>query len=193
MNTSCEIRWMPQNTIDDKLALILVLAWCRQATSHYLSQCWPDLPRPMSPCGVTRPQWVNKSFNGHASRPANVDVTILVFWHKVKCQQLIEGRAPVDEFYDVWSSHDLQWLDLKIWHLDKTTSNIPCSEIPCCYMLVGIYTKASSFSSIWITLTLKYSVPSAKFLAKLLTTWSRCLKKIQEHFFALIIFCEWSE
>ena len=32
------------------------MAWCRQATSHYLSQCWP---RYMSPNGVTRPQWVN--------------------------------------------------------------------------------------------------------------------------------------
>ena len=30
-------------------------AWCHQATSHYLSKCWP---RSMSPYGVTRPQWV---------------------------------------------------------------------------------------------------------------------------------------
>ena len=33
------------------------MAWCRQATSHYLSQCWP---RSMSPYGVTRPQWVKE-------------------------------------------------------------------------------------------------------------------------------------
>ena len=33
------------------------MAWCRQATSHYLSQCWP---RSMSPYGVTRPQWIKK-------------------------------------------------------------------------------------------------------------------------------------
>ena len=32
------------------------MAWCCQATSHYLNQCWP---RSMSPYGVTRPQWVN--------------------------------------------------------------------------------------------------------------------------------------
>ena len=31
------------------------MAWCHQATSHYLSQCWH---RSMSPYGVTRPQWV---------------------------------------------------------------------------------------------------------------------------------------
>ena len=32
------------------------MAWCRQAPSHYLKQCWP---RSMSPYGITRPQWVN--------------------------------------------------------------------------------------------------------------------------------------
>ena len=41
---------------DDKSTLVQVMAWCRQATSHYLSQCWPCS---MSPYGVTRPQWVN--------------------------------------------------------------------------------------------------------------------------------------
>ena len=33
------------------------MAWCRQAPSHYLSQCWP---RSMSPNGITMPQWVKK-------------------------------------------------------------------------------------------------------------------------------------
>ena len=32
-----------------------VMAGCNQATSHYLSQCWP---RSLSPHGVTRPQWI---------------------------------------------------------------------------------------------------------------------------------------
>ena len=49
------LRWMPQDLTDDKSTLVQVMAWCRQATSHYLSQCWP---RSMSPNGVTRPQWV---------------------------------------------------------------------------------------------------------------------------------------
>ena len=55
---SCKIalRWMPLDLPDDKSTLVQVMAWCRQATSHYLSQCWP---RFMSPYGVTRPQWVN--------------------------------------------------------------------------------------------------------------------------------------
>ena len=36
--------------------LVQVMAWCRQAQSHYLSQWWP---RSMSPNGVIRPQLVN--------------------------------------------------------------------------------------------------------------------------------------
>ena len=55
---SCKIalRWMPLDLTDDKSTLVQVMAWCRQATSHYLSQCWP---RFMLPYGVTRPKWAN--------------------------------------------------------------------------------------------------------------------------------------
>ena len=55
---SCEIAliWMLLDLTYEKSTLVQVMAWCRQATSHYLSQCWP---RSLSPHGVTRPQWVN--------------------------------------------------------------------------------------------------------------------------------------
>ena len=33
--------WMPQNPVDDMPTLVQVMAWRRQPTSHYLSQCWP--------------------------------------------------------------------------------------------------------------------------------------------------------
>ena len=54
---SCKIvvKWMPMDLTDDKSTLVQIMAWCRQATSHYLSQCWP---RSLSPYGVIRPQWV---------------------------------------------------------------------------------------------------------------------------------------
>ena len=48
--------WMSLDVADDQSTLVQVMAWCRQATSHYLSQCWP---RSLSPFGDTRPQWVN--------------------------------------------------------------------------------------------------------------------------------------
>ena len=47
---------MSLDLTDDKSILVQVMAWCRQATSHYLSQCWP---RSLLPYEVTRPQWIN--------------------------------------------------------------------------------------------------------------------------------------
>ena len=47
---------MSMDLTDDKSTLVQLMAWCRQATSHYLSQCWP---RVTASYGVTRPQWVN--------------------------------------------------------------------------------------------------------------------------------------
>ena len=44
------LRWMSLDLTVDKSALVQVMAWCRQATSHYLSQCWPWS---LSPYGVT--------------------------------------------------------------------------------------------------------------------------------------------
>ena len=45
---SCEIALirMSLDFTDDQSTLDQVMAWCRQAISHYLSQCWP---RPQSP------------------------------------------------------------------------------------------------------------------------------------------------
>ena len=55
---SCAIalKWMSLDFTDDQSTLVQVMAWCRQAASHYLSQCWL---RSMLPYGVTRLQWVN--------------------------------------------------------------------------------------------------------------------------------------
>ena len=55
ISSEIALRWLSLKLTDDKSALVQVMAWCRQATSHYLSQCWP---RSLSPYGVTRPQWV---------------------------------------------------------------------------------------------------------------------------------------
>ena len=45
------VRWMSLARTDDKATLVQVMAWCHQASSHFLSQCWPS---PMLPYGVTR-------------------------------------------------------------------------------------------------------------------------------------------
>ena len=74
MNNSCESApmWMPHNTFADKSALDEVMVWYRQATSHYLSQCWR---RSVSPYGVTRSQWVEEGG----------DAFINVFWTHLIC------------------------------------------------------------------------------------------------------------
>ena len=66
------LRWMPRDLTDDKSTLVQVMAWCRQATSHYLSQCWPSS---MSPYCVTRPQWVKLN---HSLTWVNIDS---MSWH----------------------------------------------------------------------------------------------------------------
>ena len=42
-NMPCEIplRWRSLDLTEDKSTLVQVMAWCPQAASHYLSQCWP--------------------------------------------------------------------------------------------------------------------------------------------------------
>ena len=46
---------VPRNNIP---ALVQIMAWCLQATSHYLNQWWPSLPTHIC---ITRPQWVKQS------------------------------------------------------------------------------------------------------------------------------------
>ena len=65
---------MSLDLTDYKSPLVQVTAWCRQAKSHYLSQCWP---RSILPHGTTRLQWVNLStplaISGSISTP-NIEV-----------------------------------------------------------------------------------------------------------------------
>ena len=81
LSNSCEtvLRRMPQNPSDDKSTLVQVMAWCRQATSHYLSQC---CPRSLSPYGVTRPQWVKPS---SCSIPPVLSTWTLVSEDNIQC------------------------------------------------------------------------------------------------------------
>ena len=54
---SCEIAlaYLSLDWTDDELKLVHAMAWCHQATSHYLIQCWPIY---VWPYGITTPQWV---------------------------------------------------------------------------------------------------------------------------------------
>ena len=55
------------------------MAWCHQATSHYLSQCWP---RSLLPFDVTRPHWVNNKIQMQASHNTRTKkCNNLMSWH----------------------------------------------------------------------------------------------------------------
>ena len=56
---------MPQDLTDDKSTLVQVMAWCHQAASHYLNQCWPS-------------EWVSEWFSLTAFlRTADIEVHIV--------------------------------------------------------------------------------------------------------------------
>ena len=117
---SCEIPLcqMSLNFTDVKSTLVQVMVWCRQATSHYLNQCWP---RSMSPYGVTGPQcvkailnlsiWVIDTVrcitgplwgesNGHSRIMKNIIKMTVCFPHK----------GPVMQSFDVFSDAQLSKL-----------------------------------------------------------------------------------
>ena len=55
ISSEIALRWTSRDLSDDKSTLVQVMAWYRQASSHYLNQCWP---RSLPPYGITWPQWV---------------------------------------------------------------------------------------------------------------------------------------
>ena len=56
INLHCENALRTQGFTDNISTSVQVMAWCCQAASHYLSQCWH---RSMSPYDVTSPQSLN--------------------------------------------------------------------------------------------------------------------------------------
>ena len=65
---SCEIvqRWMSMDLTGDELTLVQVMAWCRQAASHYLNQCWLSY---MTPYGATNEL---NSYDAYLQTPSNI-------------------------------------------------------------------------------------------------------------------------
>ena len=76
-STSCEIArmWVSQNPFDNESKLFQVIDWHHQATSHYVSQCWP---RSMSSFHVTRPQ------HNELLAPDFVYIASVISWVKKK-------------------------------------------------------------------------------------------------------------
>ena len=95
--------------LTDKSTLVQVMAWCREATSHYLNLCWPISP---TPCDVTRPQWV-KTTPQH-----RYDVAVNVEWLTIIGFNLITEKitCPVCITIETWQ------ISNKLWNMFEKTS-----------------------------------------------------------------------
>ena len=90
--------WMSLDLIDDQSTLVQVIAWCCQATSHYLSQCWP---RSLLPYGVTRPHWVNTLRPRENGRHFTDDIFKHIFfnenvWISIKFSLKFVPKGPIN-------------------------------------------------------------------------------------------------
>ena len=85
------IRWMSLDFTKDKSTLVQVMAWCRQATSHYLSQFWP---RSLSPYGIIRPQWVKPPLKFKHERIISSHMKV---WYMITYTCLIHRKTMVME------------------------------------------------------------------------------------------------
>ena len=122
------LRWMSLGLTDDVSTLVQVMAWWRQVTSHYLSQCWP---RSMSPYGVTRPQYVKSYSFG-------------VAWQNVKTPN---GRGYFDEILsinlnDIYKAETSCKLSIakKIWaeHFHLFSRPLVSKSGPVFFLLFGV-------------------------------------------------------
>ena len=78
------------------------MAWCCQAPSHYLSQCWP---RSMASYGVTRPQWVNSMWSSDAIQSQPSRSTLV----QVLACRLFGAKPLPESMLTHWQSSKFQW------------------------------------------------------------------------------------
>ena len=82
------------------------MAWCCQATSHYLNQCWPRSP---TPYGVTRPQRVKvmmtSQFQIQIHKSGLMGLILLIFFRVFSCNT---GLI-------IWSTPELLKVSWRIW------------------------------------------------------------------------------
>ena len=110
------LRRMPWDLTDDKSRLVQVMAWCCQATSHYLGQCWLSS---LSSYGVTRPQWVNPQLHllktecynlmifhaGNATSLLRLVYQILSSFCSSDCHKIYWPQTVLDHFWQTSQFH----------------------------------------------------------------------------------------
>ena len=102
---------MSLDLTNEKSALVQVMAWYHQATSHYLSQCWH---RSMSPNGVTRPQYIVNTITSDHTETLGTQ-----FCHKPLSQ--FESFAVIG-----WNSIGLLWW-FRALGISRHATDLVCS------------------------------------------------------------------
>ena len=128
------LQWMPQDLTDDKSTLVQVMAWCHQATSHYLSQCWLSS---LSSYGIARPQWVNQegpvdlvdidTFQPRRSCWPQVATYPKLTWHWNPCKPHYWQFVKLQTI--TWTSVDLSSAKYSDIHLNAISHEMPQSSI----------------------------------------------------------------
>ena len=103
-------RWIPKNTINKKLTSVQVMT-LMQATTHYLSQCWP---RSMSPYGITMLHWVNSLWLSEKFEKWIIQITATYSdANKLKITMVCHGRN------HTVSWHNSCYVSLTHWSRDE--------------------------------------------------------------------------
>ena len=165
---SCEIVLilLSLDFIDDQSTLVQVMVWCRQATSHYLSQCWP---RSLSPHGVTRPQCVNM-YMSKINQEWSAKLIPVDYQHIAEAAQwrldYVEKTNPVQNLRQCQNVTRIRELPVfhvttmgdKLFNCHYITQNmhkvIFCFVLLCCFLFCfdifsSLWIYLSTFSSIW--------------------------------------------
>ena len=106
---------MQQGPTDDKSTLVQVMAWCRQATSHYLNQCWPRSPTPYGPNELTH--WSLRDVEDISQMYIQIDFTNwylqYFMWNKVglnTLRQIQNGCHLADDIFECIFLNENVWI-----------------------------------------------------------------------------------
>ena len=119
-------QWIALDLTDDKSTLVQVMAWCRQATSLYLSQCWS---KPVSSYDVPRPQWVN-GYQSDMIHSLTVSQTAAGTWRHVFNWQYTKTKYIQLMFF-------IHWLFSQCGLVLLTKLALNCNPISYIWLLIG--------------------------------------------------------
>ena len=151
LSISCEIAlmWMPQDLTDDLSILVQVMAWCRQATSHYLSQCQP---KSISPYYITRPHcfvFCAELFCGkHKNKFAFSFATLK--WQGLLKYSLMEDDPLIPCLLMTWWCKEPGHQQLWYWPISPWYSSLSTWRVTCFHNVLNfIYLEDGEFSGGW--------------------------------------------